>query len=320
MTENNSIISSNFNQSRYLNYNQVLKNEFSERIQKISINAGFTCPNRDGLKGYGGCTYCNNQTFRPGYCEPVKSVSQQVKEGIAFFQHKYEAQYYLAYFQSYTNTYDKIEKLKVLYEEALSHPKIKGIVIGTRPDCVNEELLNYFAELSKQTYVMIEYGIESTNDETLRFINRGHDYACAVEAIQATAAKGLRTGAHLILGLPKESREEILEHAEKLSQLPLTALKLHQLQLVRKTVMANQYAENPEWFSLFTAEEYIDLVVDFLEQLNPDIAIERFVSQSPKELLIAPDWGLKNFEFTAKIEKRLEQRDTWQGKLFLINN
>lgn len=300
----------------YLNYNNVLKNEFSERVQKISINAGFTCPNRDGNKGVGGCTYCNNQSFSPGYAKPMKSVRQQVDEGIAFFHHKYEAQRYLAYFQSYTNTYDSLDKLIQTYDEALAHPKVAGIVVGTRPDCINDELLDYFAHLSKSRYVMIEYGIESTSDSTLEFINRGHDYASAEKAIRQTAAKGLRTSAHLILGLPHESRETILEHADKVSRLPLTALKMHQLQLIRGTIMARQYATNPEWFRLMSAEEYIELVIDFIERLNPAIAIERFVSQSPKNLLIAPDWGLKNFEFVHKIEKRLEERKTWQGRKF----
>ena len=273
---------------RYLNYNQVLKTEFSERIQKISINAGFTCPNRDGSKGHGGCTYCNNQTFSPEYCKPVKSITQQIQEGINFFKHKYENQFYLAYFQSYTNTYDSLDKLKNIYEEALSHPHVKGIVVGTRPDCINDELLDYFAELSKSVYVMIEYGIESTDDKTLEFINRGHDYTCAVEAIRATANRGIKTGAHLILGLPNESRETILSHADQISKLPLTAIKLHQLQLVRKTVMAEQYIEHPEWFNFYTANEYIDLLIDFVERLNPQIAIERFISQSPPNLIIAP--------------------------------
>jgi len=302
--------------NRYLNYNQVLKSEFTERVQKISINAGFTCPNRDGSKGTGGCTYCNNQTFSPEYCKPGKSVSEQVKEGIAFFHHKYQAQYYLAYFQSYTNTYDSLDHLKSIYEEALSYPNVVGLVVGTRPDCVSNELLDYFAGLAKKYYVMIEYGIESTNDQTLKFINRGHDYACAEKAINETAERGIRVGAHIILGLPKEERETILSHADILSKLPITSLKIHQLQLVRGTKMAEQYAEHPEWFHLYTANEYIDLAIDFLERLNPHIAIERFVSQSPKNLLIAPDWGLKNFEFTAKIEKRLEERNTRQGQLF----
>jgi len=272
--------------ARYLNYNQILKSEFSERVQKISINAGFTCPNRDGSKGTGGCTYCNNQTFSPEYCQSSKSIRDQVEEGIAFFHHKYKAQLYLAYFQSYTNTYDSPDNLKTIYEEALSYPNVVGL------------------------------GIESTQDETLRFINRGHDYACAEKAIRDTASRGIRVGAHIILGLPKEERETILSHAGILSQLPITTLKIHQLQLVRGTKMALQFIEHPEWFHLYNADEYIDLAIDFVERLNPEIAIERFVSQSPKELLIAPEWGLKNFEFTAKIEKCLRERDAWQGRLF----
>lgn len=310
------MLQSNNNTNRYLNYNQVLKNEFSERVQKISINAGFTCPNRDGSRGIGGCTYCNNQTFSPEYCKPTKTITQQINEGITFFNHKYEAQIYLAYFQSYTNTYDKIENLKKLYEEALSHPKVVGLVIGTRPDCVSEELLDYFADLSKRYYVMIEYGIESTSDKTLHFINRGHDYACAVDTIKLTAAKGIKTGAHLILGLPHETRNIILGHATKVSELPLTAIKLHQLQLVRGTKMAKQYMEHPEWFNLFTADQYIDLIIDFIELLNPAIAIERMISQSPPGFLIAPDWRLKNFEFIVKVEKRMEQRNALQGSKF----
>ena len=316
MTEKSIISFSYRNKNRYLNYNEVVKKEFTERIQKVSINAGFTCPNRDGSKGWGGCTYCNNQTFSPGYCKPTKSVGQQVEEGILFFDHKYSSQQYLAYFQSYTNTYDGIDKLKALYEEALSNPKVSGLVVGTRPDCVNDELLDYFAELSKKHYVMIEYGIESTSNETLEFINRGHSYEEAEDAIRATAKRGIRTGAHIILGLPKEDRATILSHATKLSELPLTALKIHQLQLVKGTKMAIQYEENPEWFNLFTVEEYCDLAIDFIELLNPKIGIERFISQSPPKLLIAPEWGLKNFEFLKLIENRLDERDSWQGKKY----
>jgi len=239
-----------------------------------------------------------------------------VEKGIAFFNHKYKAQLYLAYFQSYTNTYDSLDNLIALYEEALSYPNVAGIVVGTRPDCVSDELMDYFAELSTNKYVMIEYGVESTRDETLLFINRGHTYAVAEQAIIKTAARGIRTGAHIILGLPNESLETILSHASNLSALPLDMLKIHQLQLVRGTKMAQQFAENPEGFQLYSAEEYIELAIDFLEVLNPDIAVERFVSQSPKELLIAPTWGLKNFEFTAKIVKRLTERNTWQGRFY----
>lgn len=301
---------------RYLDYTLVLKGIFSERIQKISINAGFTCPNRNGEKGFGGCTYCNNLSFLPEYCSPQKSITQQLEEGIRFFHHKYQSQKYLAYFQSFTNTYGDFSYLKKLYKEALSVPNVVGIVIGTRPDCVSDTLLNYLAELAKQRYVMIEYGIESTNNQTLKFINRGHSFEDAVTAINKTSERGIFCSAHLILGLPKETIEQQIFHAKELSKLPITALKLHQLQIVKGTRMAEQFQEHPEWFHLFSPEEYIDLVIKFLEYLNPDIAIERFVSQSPKELLLAPDWGIKNFEFVAKIDKCMQQRNTFQGRLF----
>lgn len=307
---------------RYTNYNTILKNQFANRVQKISIHAGFTCPNRDGSKGRGGCTYCNNQAFVPDYCESVKSITQQIEEGIRFFRkkEKYANQAYLAYFQSYTNTYGNIDHLKSIYGEALQHPHIKGIVVGTRPDCVDDAILDYFANLSKQTYVMIEYGIESTDDKTLEFINRGHDYQSAVDAVHATAQRGINTAAHIILGLPGESKETILSHADKLNALPLTALKLHQLQLVKGTVMAKQFETNPELFHLFQLDEYIDLVVDFLERLSPNIAVERFVSQSPDGFVIAPDWGVKNFEFVDKVNKRLKERNTWQGRFCVASS
>ncbi len=299
----------------YKNYSSYLKTVFTTQVQKISINAGFTCPNRDGSIGVGGCTYCNNQTFNPGYCQPEKSITQQLDEGINFFRKKYPNQRYLAYFQAYTNTYGKFNLLKQKYEEALSHPLVAGLVIGTRPDCINDELLDYFAGIAKHTYIMIEYGVESTSNQTLALINRGHNYETSVQAVTKTAQRGIAAGAHLILGLPGENRETILSHAQNISQLPLTTVKLHQLQLIRGTKMAQQFSEHPEWFHLYTADEYIELAIDFIERLNPDFVIERFVSQSPKELLIAPDWGLKNYEFTAKIEKALRKRKTFQGRL-----
>lgn len=304
------------NNKPYKDFGDFLTNNFPFKVQKISINAGFTCPNRDGSKAVGGCTYCNNQSFSPGYGGKQRSVSDQLTDGIAFFSHKYPNMKYLAYFQSYTNTYDSTDKLIELYEEALSYPNVVGLIIGTRPDCMPDDLLNYFAELNKRTFLMIEYGLESTLDSTLEFINRGHSHEESKEAIIKTANTGIRTGAHLILGLPNESREQILQHATEVSQLPLTTIKLHQLQLIKGTVMAKQYREHPEWFDLFEVNEYIDLCIDFAERLNPNIIIERFVSQSPKSLLIAPDWGLKNYEFTAKILKRFAERNTWQGRLY----
>lgn len=300
----------------YKEFGTYLRGEFGCKVQKITIDGGFTCPNRDGTKGRGGCTYCNNRTFSPAFCHKHLPVAEQMKEGIAFFAHKYPSMRYLAYFQAYTNTYDSLDNLKQRYEDALGVEGCVGIVIGTRPDCMPEELLDYLVELKKRTFVLVEYGIESTSDKTLLRINRGHDYACAVDAVKRTAARGIPVGAHIILGLPGESREELMQQAATLSELPLTTLKLHQLQLIRGTKMAEEYSLAPEDFSLFSLEDYIETVVDYVERLNPDFVLERFASQSPKELLIAPDWGLKNHELVEKIKRRMRERDTWQGKKY----
>ena len=301
---------------RYNDISTFFSQYFDNKVQKISINAGFTCPNRDGSKGSGGCTYCNNQTFSPEYCHTEESIAQQIAHGMKFFQRKYPQMKYLAYFQAYTNTYGELELLKQKYEEAIAQPDVVGLIIGTRPDCMPDSLLDYLAEFSKRTFLMIEYGVESTCNKTLSYINRGHSWECSVETIQRTAQRGILTGVHMILGLPGESHEQMMEHADKLSQLPIATLKLHQLQLIRHTRMARQIQENPELFHLYPVDEYIDLAIDFIERLRPDIVVERFVSQSPKELLLAPEWGLKNYEITAKIEKRMIERNTWQGKKY----
>ena len=290
---------------------------FPFKVQKISLNAGFTCPNRDGSVGYGGCTYCNNQTFNPAYCRTEKSVTEQLEEGKQFFARKYPDMKYLVYFQAYTNTYGELQELKRKYEEALQVPDVVGIVIGTRPDCMPDELLDYLEELNHRTFLIVEYGVESTDNGTLKRINRGHTFEVAEEAIRRTAERGIRVGAHIILGLPGETREMLIRQAGILSTLPLTTLKLHQLQLIKGTRMAAEYAENPTDFHLYTADEYIDLAIDYVEHLRPDIVLERFVSQSPKELLIAPDWGLKNHEFTDKVKKRMRERDSFQGKRYI---
>lgn len=293
-----------------------LATRFPYKVQKIAVNAGFTCPNRDGSVGYGGCTYCNNQTFNPAYCHTGKPVSRQLEEGKLFFAHKYPEMKYLAYFQAYTNTYAGLEELKRKYEEALAVEDVVGLVIGTRPDCMPDSLLDYLAELGKHTFLLIEYGIESTDDDTLRRINRGHTFAVSADTIRRTAARGILTGGHIILGLPGEDREMLIKQTEIISALPLTTLKLHQLQLIKGTRMAQEYAEAPDSFHLYTADEYIDLVIDYIEHLRPDIILERFISQSPKELLIAPDWGLKNYQFTNQVRKKMKERDTWQGKYY----
>jgi len=301
----------------YYEFGDFLKGIFPFKVQKISINAGFTCPNRDGTKGWGGCTYCNNQTFSPEYCHSEKSVTEQLAEGIGFFSQKYADMKYLAYFQAYTNTYGSYDKLISKYEEALRCSEVTGLIIGTRPDCMPDELLDYLSILSRTKFVMIEYGLESTLNKTLLRINRGHTHEESINTVRRTAEKKIYTGAHIILGLPGESREEILNHAATLSELPLTTLKLHQLQLIKGTKMAKEFAEDASGFHLYEVDEYIDLVIDFIERLNPSIVIERFVSQSPKELLIAPDWGLKNFEFTAKVNKRIKERGAYQGRLYI---
>lgn len=287
----------------YNEFTFFLKKYFPYKVQKISLNAGFTCPNRDGTKGLGGCTYCNNQTFNPEYCKTEKSVTRQLEEGKQFFAHKYPDMKYLAYFQAYTNTYAELEGLKGKYEEALSVDGVVGLVIGTRPDCMPDPLLRYLEELNKHTFLLVEYGIETTRDVTLKRINRGHTYADTVETVNRTAACGILTGGHVILGLPGETHDEIIAQAAELSRLPLTTLKMHQLQLIRGTKMAREFECRPEDFHLFSVDEYIDLVIDYVEHLRPDLILERFVSQSPKELLIAPDWGLKNYEFTARVQK-----------------
>ncbi len=298
----------------YNDYSAFLMDNFSCKVQKISINAGFTCPNRDGKLGYGGCTYCNNQTFNPSYCKTEKSVMQQLIEGKDFFAYKYPNMKYLAYFQAYTNTYGELEDLKKKYEDALEIDKVVGIVIGTRPDCIPDSLLDYLEELNNRTFLVVEYGVESTDNRTLERINRGHTFEKSREAIIKTAARGIRTGAHMILGLPGESRETILNQAQILSQLPITTLKLHQLQLIKGTRMAKEYQDNPTDFHLYDVDEYIDLVIDYIELLRPDIVLERFISQSPRDLLIAPDWKIKNYEFTDKVKKRIKERNAWQGK------
>lgn len=302
----------------YNDYSTYIKNLFGCKVQKISVNAAFTCPNRDGKLGRGGCTYCNNRTFNPEYCDTGKSITQQLEEGKQFFSRKYPEMKYLAYFQAYTNTYGELEVLKRKYEEALAVDGMLGLVIGTRPDFMPDSLLDYLENLAKYTHVTVEYGIESIDDNILRHINRGHDFATARDAVERTAARGIPVGVHMILGLPDEDKEAVLKQPYVLSELPVTTIKLHQLQIIRGTVMGEEYLQHPERFTLFGVDDYIETVVGYIARLRGDIVIERFVSQSPKELLLAPDWGLKNHEFTEKVKKRMVGLAVYQGKLYGI--
>lgn len=301
----------------YNDFPAFLRKHFPYKVQKISLNAGFTCPNRDGTKGWGGCTYCNNQTFNPEYCHTEKSIARQLEEGKLFFSHKYPEMKYLAYFQAYTNTYGETDDLIRKYEEALRVDDIVGIVIGTRPDCMPDKLLDYLENINRTHFLLVEYGIESTHDTSLERINRGHTFADVVTAVERTAARGILVGGHVILGLPGENKADILAQANDLSKLPLNTLKLHQLQLIRGTRMASEYEIKPQDFHIMEVDEYIGLVIEFIQRIRPDIVLERFVSQSPKELLIAPDWGLRNHEFTGRLKKRMKELGAYQGKYYI---
>lgn len=297
----------------YNDYGTWIRSKFPFRVQKISVNAGFSCPNRDGKTGLGGCIFCDNRTFNPDYCDSSLSIRKQLEAGKDFFRHKYPEMKYLAYFQAYTNTYAPLDSLKRMYEEALDTEDVVGIIIGTRPDCMPDELLDYLEELSKQTFVIVEYGIESANDNTLRLINRGHTFECARDTIERTAERGIITGGHIIIGLPGEDADESLRQAPVISSLRLDILKIHQMQIIRGTRLANIYEKEP--FHLYSADEYIKIIAGYIQRLRPGIIIERFVSQSPKELLIAPKWGLKNYEFTNLLVNNLKKNGIYQGQL-----
>ena len=302
----------------YKVFSDYLKERYGEKVYKLPVGLPVTCPNRDGTVATGGCTYCNNDAFNPSYCTPSKSITQQIDEGIEFHAVRYRrADRYLAYFQAFSNTHAPLDKLEKLYTEALANPKIIGLVIGTRPDCVDEQKLDYFQELSKEYYIALEYGVESCYNKTLELINRGHNFEKSVWAIEETHRRGIKTGAHIIFGLPGESREEMMAEAAILSKLPLNTIKFHQLQIIKGTTMELQYQQNPSMFNLFGMEEYFNFMVDFLEQLNPNFVVERFTGEAPPRYLATPPWGnYRTDQLMVMLEKILEQRNTWQGRLF----
>lgn len=306
---------------RFNSYSNYFKRVFGGRVQKISIDAGFTCPNRDGTISHGGCTFCCNDAFNPSYCRPEKSIAQQIDEGLEFHSRRYRrAEQYLAYFQPYSNTYKQLDELCKLYTEAIKHKKIAGIVIGTRPDLIDDGIISLLKELQQTHYVMLEYGIESVYDDTLQKVNRGHDFATAQKAVKMTADAGIPCGGHFIFGLPGETRKMMVDAADIISQLPLTTVKFHQLQIFKDTTMAEEYQQHPENFHLFSLDEYIDFVIDFVERLNPDIVVERFAGEVPPRYLISATWGKMRYdEVLHHIEKRMEERDTWQGRLWQAN-
>ena len=308
---------------RFNSYNSYFTREFGGRVQKISIDAGFSCPNRDGKISTGGCTFCRNDAFNPSYCRPEKSIRQQIEEGIEFHKRRYRrANSYLAYFQAFSNTYKPVDELEKLYSEALSVEGVIGLVIGTRPDCINEEILQLLKHLSFRpkggtSSIILELGVESVYDQTLKRVNRGHDFATACNAIEMVHSYGFHCGGHFIFGLPGETRDMMLNAADIISKLPLTTVKFHQLQIFKDTKMADEYLANPADFHLFTLEDYIEFVIDFIERLNPNIVIERFAGEVPPRYLVSKPWlNLRYDQVLALIEKRLEERNTYQGKKF----
>ena len=320
---------------RYNSFVGYFKRKYGERLQKIVLDAGFTCPNRDGKVGRGGCTYCDNAAFHPSYSTSGKSLHQQLDEGIEFHKVRYRTtEHYLAYFQSFSNTYAPLERLRELYGEALAHPDVVGIVIGTRPDCVDEEKLDYLADLNHgrglkdwtrtlsgddvrtAPIVIVEYGIESCYDPTLERINRGHNFETACKAVKMTAERGIDVGAHFILGLPGETRQMMLDACSLINDLPLRSVKFHQLQIVKGTQMEKEYAQVPQDFERFSLDEYLDFFVEMLERLRPDLFIERFVGEVPPRFVNETPWGLiRNVELLRLLEARLQEKDSWQGKL-----
>jgi uncharacterized protein len=284
----------------------------------VSVDAGFTCPNRDGTRGTGGCTYCDNRGFNPSYCDPRKPIIRQIEEGIEFHAARYRrAKKFLVYFQPFSNTYAPLAILKEKYGEALSFPGVAGLVIGTRPDCIDDEKLEYLATLAEKWYIQVEVGVETHNNETLKRINRGHDAQLAEQMIRRTHDYGIITGAHYIFGLPGETPEEMFRTGEVISSLPLDSVKFHQLQIVKGTRMEQEFKENPDAFHSFMLEDYIDFIIRFIEKLNPSIVIERFTSEMPPKFLSGTNMGLVRYdEVLRRIEAELEKRDSWQGKFY----
>ena len=300
----------------YRDYADFLSRHFDGKVQKLAVDAGFTCPNRDGSKGLGGCIYCNNSAFNTSYCNPQSSVTDQLEAGKHFFAGKYPKMQYLAYFQAHTNTYASLERLKVLYEEALAVDGVVGIVISTRPDCVSDELLTYLKELQRHAFVMLEYGIESLNDATLKLINRCHNSTISVEMIHKTATFGIPMCAHLILGLPGETVADMLSTVQQISQLPVDVVKFHQLQVIRGTRLAQMLEKGEFVLETCSAQQYVALVAHLLQHLSPEIAVERFVSESRGSMLVSPKWGIKPQEFNRKLFTHMQEHSIFQGQKF----
>lgn len=301
-------------EKRYNLYHDFLKEKYGCRIHKVSLDMGFTCPNRDGTVAQGGCIYCNNDSFVPPYARSRYKMDFQIKHGIEYLKNRFKAEKFIIYFQAYTSTYGDAKELERMYREALKYDGVIGLAVGTRSDCMDEEKIEIFEKLAKEYYVSVEYGIESIYDKTLEFMNRGHDYQSVLDAIELTKNKGIHIGTHIIVGMPTETEEEMLAMADEVSGLGIDTFKIHNLHIIKNTQLARMYRENP--FNLFSYEEYLKFIVKFLERLSPDIMLERLFTDTPQDLLIAPNWQERHNEIIYGIKQELERQDTWQGKFF----
>ena len=299
----------------YNDYSGYIKNKFGTRVQKISVNTGATCPNRDGTKGTGGCIYCDNEAFNPAYALSSKTISQQLTEGIQYFSKKYPSQKYIAFFQSFTNTYQPVDIIRKNVEEALSYPGVVGVSLATRPDCVSDEILEMLSGFAKKHFIVVEYGVESSLNKTLELINRCHTWEDSIDAIRRTSGYGLKTCAHLIIGLPGETEKDFIHHAQEISKLPVDFIKMHQLQILSGTQASELYKKDPEIFRIFSVDDYTDIMCGFITHLSPSIIIERFSGESTPGRVIAPKWNRKkNFEITEIIRSKLKERNLTQGQ------
>ena len=304
------------NDERFYRYSRYLEQKFGTKVQKLSINAGFSCPNRDGTIGTEGCIYCNNQSFTPKYCTPSTSITEQIDKGIKFFERKRHYSY-LGYFQSYTNTHTEPEKLYRKLLDVIENQDIVGVVVSTRPDCFGSEIIKALLKINNLKPLMVELGVESTLNRSLELLNRGHDYQQVCDSVHRLSNAGIETGAHLILGIPGETREEIVNHANEISKLPISTVKLHQLQIIKNTKLAEMYRNGSVSVKLLDWREYVELCVDFIEHLRPDIAIERFASQAAPELLEVSVWkNIRSYHVTNLVQNKLVERNTFQGKLY----
>lgn len=303
---------------RYNSYSIYLREKFGCRVHKVSVDVGFTCPNRDGSMAVGGCVYCNNNSFVPLYARSSVPLVDQINTGMEYIKRRFKAEKFIIYFQAYTNTYDRIERLERLYSEALEHDGVVGLAIGTRSDCVDEEKIKLFEKLSRDWFITLEYGIESIYDKTLELMNRGHNYQSVLSALQITKGRGIHIGAHIIVGFPGETHDEMLGIADEMSRLDIDFLKIHNLHIVKNTPLSRMYAKEP--FNLFTYEEYLHFISSFIERLSPKIVLERFFTDTPQDLLVAPIWDKTHGELLSGIEAELQRRDTYQGKLFKENS